>query len=185
MKVAYADPPYLGCCAMYQHEHGDGGCWNDVETHQQLIARLCEGFPDGWALSTTSTSLRVLLPLCPEDVRVAAYTKKFVSFKPNITPGFAWEPVIFRGGRKRTREQWIGRDWVSAMPPVFTGTRGVKGMKPEEFCWWIFRDLLGLEADDELVDLFHGSGAVSRAWVAFQRQPTFERAASLPHDGTP
>jgi len=37
MMVAYADPPYLGCCGLYDHFHLDGRCWDDVETHQVLI----------------------------------------------------------------------------------------------------------------------------------------------------
>jgi len=43
------------------------------------------------------------------------------------------------------------------------------GAKPPRFCSWVFR-VLGLEHTDELVDLFPGSGAVGRAWVAYQRQ---------------
>lgn len=43
MHVAYADPPYLGCCGLYQHRHDDG-CWNDVQTHANLIARLTTEF---------------------------------------------------------------------------------------------------------------------------------------------
>ncbi len=40
------------------------------------------------------------------------------------------------------------------------------GAKPAAFCRWIF-DLLGAQPGDELVDLFPGSGGVSRAWAAF------------------
>ena len=172
MRMAYADPPYVGSCKMYQHEHGiDGRCWDDPLTHAALITRLLVDFPDGWALSLGSPSLRTLLNYCPEDVRVGVWVKPFASFRPNVTPAYAWEPVIFRGGRRRTRDEWSGRDWVSAMPPVFSGeSRGVPGMKPEAFCWWLFNDLLGLRAGDQFVDLFPGSGAVSRAWTSYERQ---------------
>lgn len=40
MRFAYADPPYLGMCSEYGHEHGAGGCWDDLATHEALIARL-------------------------------------------------------------------------------------------------------------------------------------------------
>ena len=172
MRVAYADPPYLGKCSMYGHEHGEGGCWDDEMTHAALIQRLCREFPDGWALSTTSQSLRMMLDHCPDDgIRIGAWVKPFAAFRPNVTPAYAWEPVIFTGGRRRTREQWSGRDWVSAMPPVFSGERkGLAGMKPEAFCYWLFVDLFGLQPDDEFVDLFHGSGIVKRSWEAFKRQ---------------
>src|SRR5215471_1269079 len=43
MLFAYADPPYLGCCRLYDHHHGDDGrCWDEPATHELLIARLCE-----------------------------------------------------------------------------------------------------------------------------------------------
>lgn len=173
MKFAYADPPYLGKCALYKHEHGDDGlCWDDEATHARLIQRLCRDFTDGWALSTTANVLRIMLGHCPvEGVRIGVWVKPFASFRPNVTPAYAWEPVIFTGGRRRTRDEWSGRDWVSAMPPVFSGeSRGVPGMKPEAFCWWMFRDLLGARPDDELVDLFHGSGAVAQAWQRYTQQ---------------
>lgn len=173
MRVAYADPPYFGCCKMYGHEHGeDGCCWDDEATHAALIQRLCREFPDGWALSGTSGTLRMLLDHCPDEgVRIGVWIKPFASFRPNVTPAYAWEPVIFTGGRRRTRDEWSGRDWVSAMPPVFSGeARGVPGMKPETFCYWVFNDLLGLRAGDECVDLYPGSGAVAKAWERYQRQ---------------
>jgi hypothetical protein len=72
---------------------------------------------------------------------------------------------------------------VSAMPPVFSGERGVPGMKPEAFCFWLFTDIFGLKPDDEFVDLFAGSGAVAEAWRAFQRQPMmFARESYLATD---
>lgn len=110
MKFAYADPPYLGCCGLYDHEHGDDGqCWDEPETHRALIARLDEF--DGWAMSLSTPSLRTILPMCPDDVRVAAWVKPFAVFKPNVNPAYAWEPVIVRGGRKRGRELATVRDF--------------------------------------------------------------------------
>jgi len=49
MRFAYADPPYLGLCAVYAHEHAEGGCWNELTTHARLIRDLGTEFPDGWA----------------------------------------------------------------------------------------------------------------------------------------
>jgi hypothetical protein len=46
-------------------------------------------------------------------------------------------------------------------------------MKPEQFCFWLFNDLLGVRDDDELVDLFPGSGAVGRARDSWRRQRRF------------
>lgn len=155
MKFAYADPPYLGCCSLYDHRHeAPYGCWNEADTHQLLIETLTAEFPDGWALSCTSSSLRTLLPLCPEDVRVAAWVKPFAVFKPNVNPGYCWEPVIFAGGRRGDRERVTVRDWSSH---VIRLKGGLKGSKPAPVCAWIL-DLLGYEDGDDLVDVFPGTG---------------------------
>lgn len=153
MRAAYADPPYPGCAHLY-------GC--DEIDHAALIKRLCDEYPESWALSTSSPALREVLALCPSDVRVAAWVKPFASFKPGVNPGYAWEPVIFCGGRKRERTEDTVRDYVAAS---ITLERGLVGAKPKGFCFWLF-DLLGLRpnADDEFVDLFPGSGAVTAAW---------------------
>lgn len=90
MRFAYADPPYVGQARRHY------GC-TEIN-HAMLISHLVSDFPDGWALSCSSTSLRELLPLCPEDARVAAWVKPFASFKPGVNPAYAWEPVIFLGG---------------------------------------------------------------------------------------
>jgi hypothetical protein len=81
--VAYADPPYIGQAAKYYAGQPDYA--GEVD-HRALIQRLVADFPDGWALSCTSNSLRFLLPLCPQDVRVGAWVKPFqrVSAAPRI-----------------------------------------------------------------------------------------------------
>ena len=159
MRCAYADPPYIGMAHLYPE--------NQEVDHQELITRLCDEFPDGWALSCHTPSLRILLPMCPEDVRVMAWVKPFCSFKPSVRVAYAWEPVLVRGGRKRTREDGdTVRDWMAAN---ITIQRGMVGAKPEAFCFWIF-NVLGLRPDDELVDLFPGSGAVARAWDRWRSQ---------------
>ena len=158
MKVAFADPPYVGQALKHYGEE-------EVD-HPALIASLCKDYPDGWALSCSSPSLRTLLPLCPPDVRVMAWVKPFAIFKPNVNPAYAWEPVIVRGGRQpRDRSEPTVRDWVSAN---ITLKRGLVGVKPDAFCFWLF-EVLGLFPDDTFVDLFPGSGAVTRAWEYWRR----------------
>lgn len=158
MRFAYADPPYIGCAHLYPE--------NEEVDHEALITRLIDEFPDGWALSCHSPSLRVLLPLCPEDTRVMAWVKPFAVFKPNVNPAYAWEPVLVQGGRKRGRDLATVRDWVSVN---ITLQRGLVGVKPDAFCFWLF-DVLGMERDDELCDLFPGSGAVAKAWAKWSAQ---------------
>jgi hypothetical protein len=54
--------------------------------------------------------------------------------------------------------------------------RGVSGAKPEAFCRWLF-EFAGLQADDEFVDLFPGSGAVGRAYERWQAQSSLGLSA--------
>lgn len=160
MRFAYADPPYIGQAK--KHYSHDPRC-AEVD-HAALVEKL-NGY-DAWALSMSSPSLRLILPLCPEDVRVMAWVKPFASFKPNVNPAYAWEPVIVRGGRKRGRDEPTARDWVSCN---ITLKKGLSGAKPEAFCFWLFT-VLGMQPGDEFDDIFPGTGGVSRAWDAYQRQ---------------
>lgn len=166
MKFAYADPPYLGCGALYAKNHPDALDWNDPEEHRRLIERCCDEFQDGWAMSVTSVSLRTLLPMTPNDCRVGAWVKPFAIFKPNVRVAYAWEPVIFRGGRKGTREQDTVRDWIAES---ITLRRGLTGAKPRRFCRWVF-DILNARQGDEMIDLFPGTGAVSIAWAEWTKE---------------
>lgn len=167
MRVAFADPPYLGQAQRhYAKEAAAAGRVAAEVNHPLLVAHL-DTF-DAWALCLSSVSLHAILPMCPADVRVGAWVKPFASFKPGVNPGYCWEPVIFRGGRRMGRDVPTVRDYVSA--PI-TLKRGVSGAKPDAFCRWVFA-FLGLEPGDEFHDLFPGSGAVSRAWADFCRQPS-------------
>ena len=160
MRFAYADPPYLGCGNKYAEFHPDALDWNDPERHRQLIESLVDDFPDGWAMSLSSPSLKTILPICPDDCRISAWVKPFAAFKPNVGVAYAWEPVIWRGGRKVTREQNTVRDWHSEN---ITLQRGLTGAKPHSFGLWLFA-MLNAQAGDEFVDLFPGTGAVMAAW---------------------
>lgn len=161
MRFAYADPPYLGCAAKL---YGDP-TYDSLDAHHALIERLESEFPDGWAMSLHTPSLRLILPLCPDDCRVAAWVKPFCAFKVGVNPAYAWEPVIFRGGRKkRSRTVDTVRDYHSE---IITLRRGVPGAKPPGFAAWII-GLLGADVrqGDTITDLFHGSGAMLGVWRA-------------------
>lgn len=157
MRFAYADPPYPGLAYHYGEKELD---------HAVLIALLESHFPDGWALSTSSRALRKALPLCPANTRVMAWVKPWCSFKPGQSVFYAWEPLLVRGGRRRPKTAPFIRDWVACQAAT---KRDFFGAKPKEFCNWIFA-VLGMVPDDEFVDIFPGSGAVTRAWEAWQRQ---------------
>jgi hypothetical protein len=168
MKLAYADPPYLGYAGFYAKQHPEAAIWDDPAAHRRLIENLCDEYADGWALSCTSGNLHDILPMCPRDTRIGSWVKPFASFKKGVPVAYAWEPVLFRGGRKRGLDEPTVRDWIAC--PI-TLKRGVVGAKPRKVCLWIF-DLLGARHDDEWADLFPGSGAVSIAWAEFAGMPS-------------
>jgi hypothetical protein len=167
LRCAYADPPYPNRAKLYRR-HRDYGGEIDI---CRLVARLVHEFPDGWALSTSAESLGSVLRFCPAAARVAAW---FRGERPTASfhPLSAWEPVVYCGGRARKVD--TDRRRVDALVHVVRARRSdvhwVVGAKPSVFCYWMF-DLLGLLPGDELVDLFPGSGGVSRAWSLFGRGP--------------
>ena len=76
---------------------------------------------------------------------------------------------------------WGGRNppWHPHPPPVKGGVattpkdfvscnitlkKGLVGAKPKGFCFWLF-ELMGMQPEDEFVDLFLGTGAVTDAWL--------------------
>jgi len=157
MIFAYADPPYVGQAKRhYQCTEID---------HKALISRLVNEFPDGWALSASSPSLKEILPLCPREARIAAWVKSFCAFKRGVRPAYAWEPVIFAGGRNKNAavpekggRQITPKDFHIA--PI-TLKKGLVGAKPESFCRWVL-DLLNVQPGDEVVDLYPGTGVMGR-----------------------
>lgn len=171
-RLAYADPPYPGKSARYYSDHADYG--GEVD-HAELVSRLSAEF-DAWALSTSATALRDVLALCPPGVRVAAWFRGPRPHATAATPVNAWEPVIYAGQISRRVERPLdaspvdGRRvdaLVKGPAPRRTDPRRVIGAKPPEFCRWVF-DLLAAQPGDEFVDLFPGSGGVSRAWRVFE-----------------
>ena len=151
--IAYADPPYIGCAHRYPEKQ-------EVD-HRALIAQL-EGY-DAWALSCHSPSLHILLPMCPNYVRIASWVKPFAIFKPNVNPAYAWEPVLYKP-LPRARDIPTVRDWLSAN---VTLRKGVVGAKPPAFCYWLF-ELLGAREGDEFIDLYPGTGIVGQCWASWQ-----------------
>lgn len=156
-RFAYADPPYPGFSGLYAGHPDFGG---EVD-HADLVASLTAGDYAGWALSTSSKTLREVLPLCPPEARVVAWVKPIGVSSRTYGMHSAWEPVIVVGGRQR-RPGF--RDWLSAQPAKLGGSRLI-GRKPDAFAQFIFR-CLGMQPGDILDDLFPGSGAVGRSWRA-------------------
>ena len=162
MRFAYADPPYIG---QAKRHYGSP----EVD-HCSLVSHLVGQYPDGWALSLSSPTLREILAMCPETVRVAAWVKPFCAFKRGVRPAYAWEPVVFCGGRnpcnghkanvpEKNGKQMTPKDFYSAS---ITLKKGLVGAKPLGFCHWIL-DLLNFQFGDAMDDLFPGTGIMAEA----------------------
>ena len=169
MKFAYADPPYIGQAKRHYKNHKD---YAGEVNHKELIDKLVEEYPDGWALSLSAPTLKQILNMCPDDVRVMIWVKPFHAWKKNVSPSYGYEPVIFSGGRERKtfgNENTKGfgyQDWVSAN---ITMKKGLSGAKPERFCIWLF-EVLNVRPGDTLDDLFPGSGIVSEMYDWYIKQ---------------
>lgn len=184
MRVAYADPPYPGQAKRHYADHADYG--GEVD-HAKLIADLERDFPDGWALSTSVPALGDVLALCPKGepskkrhtggsvkqgtgVRVCAWWRKVGEPFPPARVMWTWEPLIVR--MPHWRQRWPGDFVQDALAATrnsgFLGN-AITGQKPPAFCEWMF-NLLGLGPDDDLVDLYPGSGAVGEAWERWKAQ---------------
>lgn len=159
-RIAYADPPYPGCAHLYK-DHPDYA--GEVD-HADLIQRLEDDY-DGWVLHSSSTAMHLVVPLLPEGVRVMSWVKSFCAFKRNVSVAYAWEPVYVKAARKPVVSKRLTmRDWVEC--PI-TLRRGLTGAKPEAVCHWAF-EMMGARPDDDMVDMFPGTGAVSKAWRTWQ-----------------
>lgn len=167
LRFAYADPPYPGQSVKHYANHPDFA--GEVD-HVRLLQRLHREY-DGWVLHTNSPSLSAVLDIAlnlgVDGFRIMAWVKPFAAFKRNVSVAYAWEPVLIKPVRKPVVSgRIVMRDWVSES---ITLRRGLTGAKPDAVCRWVF-EVAGLEPDDELVDLYPGTGAVSRAWDAWRKE---------------
>lgn len=174
MKIGYADPPYIGCAHLYSDQPSFAG---EVD-HVALVDRLQSEF-DGWILhaSATPRSIAILAPLVEKTgARWMTWTKGFAAFKRNVPVAYAWEPVIVKPARKPVvSKRLVMRDWIECS---ITLRRGLTGAKPEAVCHWAF-EMVAARPDDELADLFPGTGAVTEAWR------TWRGKFALPFDPAP
>lgn len=158
MKIAYADPPYLG---QAKKRYADP-TYDEPDAHRRLLERLNSDF-DGWAYSMGATLAEAqnIIPMLPEGVRLGAWVKPFAIFKPGVNPAYAWEIVAFKPARARSRDMPTVRDWISCN---ITLKKGLCGAKPKEVCFWIF-DVLGAQPGDDFTDLFPGTGIAGESWL--------------------
>lgn len=174
MRIGYADPPYIGCAHLYK-DHPDFA--GEVD-HVELVERLQSEYA-GWVLhaSATPESMAILAPLALKTgARWMTWVKGFAAFKKNVSVAYAWEPVLVKAARKPVvSKRLVMRDWIEC--PI-TLRRGLTGAKPEAVCHWAF-EMVGSRPDDQMHDLFPGTGAVTEAWR------TWKAKFALPIDLVP
>ena len=183
MKLAIADPPYLGRGAMLYGPNavtlyggvknrkstrpaGDGNpdahLWDDPESHRQLVTETLAEY-DGWAVAMNPENLYEYLTWVPRDTRICSWNK------PTAIPAGriirSWEPVLVfvpsaRRGRVAGDPQF--RDSLVALREGAGGRhQSFVGQKPPVWTRWVL-DMLGYRPDEDTVDdLFGGSGAVT------------------------
>tara|TARA_Y100001938_G_scaffold149843_1_gene238244 strand:+ start:1553 stop:2098 length:546 start_codon:yes stop_codon:yes gene_type:complete len=162
MKLGYADPPYVGQSKLYK-DHPD---YDGEVDHEELLARLVNDY-DGFILHTSAPALGHIIDCCRKaklkdnDYRIMAWVKPFAAFKKNVPVAYAWEPIIVKCLRKPiVTERCVMRDFISE--PI-TMRKGLVGAKPPRLIKWLF-EVAGCSTDDELDDIFPGTGIVGTTW---------------------
>lgn len=162
MKLAIADPPYLGRAALWyggnerraDHHtpgrsrgraktapeyHPDAHRWDDPMEHIALMSHMNAEY-DGWAMAASGKTLA-----------------HHYSASPSISgrgwrPRNCWQqPICANPGNLSS---WPGWGWMPS-PAPWTKCMAV-------LTRWVL-DMLGYQPGDEVDDLFPGSGAVQRA----------------------
>ena len=156
MKFAYADPPYFKQGKrLYEEFHDEAHLWDSKQSHIDLIKRLIEEYPDGWALSCNPVDLKWIL--IDDEIRICVWTKTFHQIRPSSVQ-YAWEAVLLYRGRKGKRNPMV-RDWISGHPAM---RKGLPGAKPDYFNDWILK-LLNYQKGDTLDDIFPGTNGMAEA----------------------
>lgn len=176
MRLAIADPPYLGRAARWYSSagraHGRGAGvadhhphaaeWDRPGRHLQLVRDLDRDY-DGWAIAAAAQTMHVYAAACP-DARVMVWHRE------NALPSGSrvrnvWEPVFLRipAGREGYSSGLSVSDVLrcGVGAGVAPGSR-FAGAKPAQWTHWVL-DALGYVEGDTVVDLFPGSGAVTAA----------------------
>jgi hypothetical protein len=176
MKLAIADPPYLGRAERWYgvdgcgnghgigkaDEHPEAAIWDDPQAHIDLVRQLEVEF-DGWAIALSVHSLSTYMQAIHTDSRNGIRVMSWI--KPSSVPSgnriaSTWEPVIVKVPAER-RSHGKGRSMKDHL--VVNPLRsGFVGAKPPAWTEWVL-DAMGYREGDEIVDLFNGSGAVMQA----------------------
>lgn len=181
MRLAIADPPYLGRAALWYGGkgrskqgsqgracgRGDGAAefhpeahrWDDPMEHLALMSAMNADY-DGWALAASGKSIAPLIGHAELLGARLAIWHVTNAIPDGCRVRNTWEAVLYKipDGRKAVGSGHRVPDLLSAAHPV----SGFVGAKPDRWTHWVL-DLMGFQPGDEVVDMFPGSGAVERA----------------------
>ncbi len=175
-KFAIADPPYLGSAHRWYgiggrakgkgkgraDEHPEAYLWDDPKTHIELAVKLMSEY-DGFAIAATSHSLSTYLSVIPTErengIRILSWIKP-ASIPSGSRITQSWEPVIIKVPKDR-KGRGKGKQMVDYLIEP-APRNNFAGSKPLKWTFWVL-DALGVKQDDEIHDLFNGSGAVNNA----------------------
>lgn len=173
MKLAIADPPYLGRANRWYgtgrgHQGGRGrpdqhaaaADWDRLDTHLALIAEL-EAEYDGWAYAGAPDYEHLVRAAAPDTVR------KLIWHRGNAIASGArvrstYEFVLVQIPESR-RGYGTGLAVDDVLHAGIQTRQGFVGAKPEAWTRWVLAALGHDPAVDQVVDVFHGSGAVAAA----------------------
>lgn len=172
MRLAIADPPYLGRGDRW---YGDGrghftrqrnsdhhpaaSDWDDPARHVALVEQLVADY-DGWAIAGAPDSLPIYLAACPSDVRTMVWHRGN-SIPSGARVASQWEFVLaFIPEERRGHGSGLGVSDV--LNRGVDNRSGFTGAKPSEWTRWVLAALGYEPGVDTLDDLFPGSGAVTR-----------------------
>lgn len=191
MKLAIADPPYLGKAVMWYGEqstaplnvggtiglgrdkgqafkpdqHPDAAVWDDPARHRALVAELVDEF-DGWVIALLPDNLYDYLTWVPRDTRIAVWHDP-ITMPTGAHPRRRWEAVLVSRcpGRRRVLDVPIAvGDVLTCQHPkngFGNGESTFAGRKPRQWVEWVLAMLGYCPTHDTVDDLFHGSGAVA------------------------
>lgn len=180
MRLAIADPPYPPSMLALSLEmrasrwysggptrarrtpaadaHPEARVWDDPARHRQLMNELLDAF-DGWAIATSWDAPAAVYAPLPVGARILVW------HRPNSIPTgnriqSRYETVIV--WTPETRRSSVGAVTVPDVLICPAPAKGFAGAKPAAWTRWVL-DALGYDPDtDTVVDLFPGSGAVTR-----------------------
>lgn len=135
--------------------HPDAAEWDRPARHRLLLEQLVDEF-DGWAIATTLDGLDAYRPL-PIPAQIMVW------HKPTAQPTSARIATSCEAVIVCTPEARRGRRGLQVPDLLVTNAlqSGFRGAKPPAWTRWVLDALAYSPDDDEVVDMFPGSGAIT------------------------